>query len=241
MVVIRGASGCGGSGEPLRVRRANADRPQGVPHWEGAGMSISSPIGSAGTALDRPTDAERRLALRRQSEGLALGYVTVRVVESTIIAVGIVSLLAVMTLRQDLAGVAGTDNASLILNGRSLVAVHDATFLLGPGVLRWHRQRADARLHDAAVRTRAAALRPVRHGRRLPRPAYGPSRAVRGLRPSLWALGNPDAPGGHLGVLAAGARQRRGAVRKAGGITVAQPRSQSSPRAWTNSPARARH
>jgi hypothetical protein len=70
--------------------------------------------------------------LRRQSEGLALGYVTVRVVESTIIAVGIVSLLAVMTLRQDLAGAAGTDNASLILNGRSLVAVHDATFLLGP-------------------------------------------------------------------------------------------------------------
>jgi hypothetical protein len=70
--------------------------------------------------------------LRRQSEGLALGYVTVRVVESSLIAVGIVSLLAVVTLRQDLAGVASTDNASLILNGRSLVAVHDATFLLGP-------------------------------------------------------------------------------------------------------------
>jgi hypothetical protein len=70
--------------------------------------------------------------LRRQSEGLALGYVTVRVVESALIAVGIVSLLAVVTLRKDLAGAAGTDNASLILNGRSLVAVHDATFLLGP-------------------------------------------------------------------------------------------------------------
>ena len=70
--------------------------------------------------------------LRRQSEGLALGYVTVRVVESCLIAVGIVSLLAVVTLRQDLAGGAGTDNASLILTGRSLVAVHDATFLLGP-------------------------------------------------------------------------------------------------------------
>jgi hypothetical protein len=70
--------------------------------------------------------------LRRQSESLALGYVTVRVVESCLIAVGIVSLLAVVTLRQDLAGGAGTDNASLILSGRSLVAVHDATFLLGP-------------------------------------------------------------------------------------------------------------
>jgi hypothetical protein len=70
--------------------------------------------------------------LRRQSEGLALGYVTVRVVESALIAVGIVSLLAVVTLRKDLAGAAGTNSASLILTGRSLVAVHDATFLLGP-------------------------------------------------------------------------------------------------------------
>jgi hypothetical protein len=70
--------------------------------------------------------------LRRQSDSLALGYVTVRVVESCLIAVGIVSLLAVVTLRRDLAGAAGTDNASLILSGRSLVAVHDATFLLGP-------------------------------------------------------------------------------------------------------------
>jgi len=70
--------------------------------------------------------------LRRQSESLALGYVTVRVVESCLIAVGIVSLLAVVTLRKDLAGATGTDHASLILNGRSLVAVHDATFLLGP-------------------------------------------------------------------------------------------------------------
>jgi hypothetical protein len=69
--------------------------------------------------------------LRRQSEGLALGYVALRIVESTIISVGVISLLAIVTLRQDLAG-GGTDGASLILNGQSLVAVHDATFLLGP-------------------------------------------------------------------------------------------------------------
>src|SRR4051812_2123304 len=69
--------------------------------------------------------------LRRQSESLALGYVTLRVVESCLIAVGIVSVLAVVSLRQDLAG-GGTDTASLILSGRSLVALHDATFLLGP-------------------------------------------------------------------------------------------------------------
>jgi hypothetical protein len=67
--------------------------------------------------------------LRHQCESLALGYV---VLESCLIAVGIASLLAVVTLRRDLAGAAGTDHASLILSGRSLVAVHGATFLLGP-------------------------------------------------------------------------------------------------------------
>jgi hypothetical protein len=71
--------------------------------------------------------------LKRQSEPLALGYVTARLVECTFIAIGIVSLLAVVTLRQDVAGTAGADAASLLTAGRSLVAVHDWTFLLGPG------------------------------------------------------------------------------------------------------------
>src|SRR5688572_17240427 len=44
--------------------------------------------------------------LKRQSEGLALGYVTARLVECAFIAVGILSLLAVVTLRQDVGGAA---------------------------------------------------------------------------------------------------------------------------------------
>ena len=71
--------------------------------------------------------------LKRQSEPLALGYVTARLVECTFIAIGIVSLLAVVTLRQDVAGAAGGDPGSFVTAGRSLVAVHDWTFLLGPG------------------------------------------------------------------------------------------------------------
>ena len=70
--------------------------------------------------------------LRRQSEGIAIGYVAARVVESTLIVVGIVSLMSVVTLRQ---GAAGADSASLLVAGRSLVAVHDWTFLLGPGLV----------------------------------------------------------------------------------------------------------
>jgi hypothetical protein len=73
--------------------------------------------------------------LKRQNHIVALGYVTARVVESTIIAVGIISLLSVVTLRQEFAGTAGTDAASLVPIGSALVAVHDATFLLGPGFL----------------------------------------------------------------------------------------------------------
>ena len=68
--------------------------------------------------------------LKRRNEVLALGFVTARVIESAFIAVGILSLLTVVTLRQD---AAGTDAASLTLVGQALVAIHDWTFLLGPG------------------------------------------------------------------------------------------------------------
>jgi len=68
--------------------------------------------------------------LKRQDESLSLGYVTARVVESMFIAVGVLSVMAVVTLRQDV-GAAGA--GSLVITGRSLVAIHDWTFLLGPG------------------------------------------------------------------------------------------------------------
>ena len=71
--------------------------------------------------------------LKRVNEIFALGYVTARVVESVFIAVGILSLLAVVTLRQDVAGAANADASSLVAVGKSLVALHDWTFLLGPG------------------------------------------------------------------------------------------------------------
>jgi hypothetical protein len=73
--------------------------------------------------------------LKRQNEALALGYVSARLVECTFIAIGIVSLLAVVTLRQDFAGVVGGDPGSFVTAGKSLVAIHDWTFLLGPGFI----------------------------------------------------------------------------------------------------------
>jgi hypothetical protein len=73
--------------------------------------------------------------VKRQNEIVALGYVTARIMEGAMIAVGIISLLSVVTLRQEFAGVAGADAASLVPIGSALVAVHDWTFLLGPGFL----------------------------------------------------------------------------------------------------------
>ncbi|MBO3748393.1 DUF4386 domain-containing protein [Streptosporangiaceae bacterium NEAU-GS5] len=73
--------------------------------------------------------------VKRQNEGVALGFVSARILEAGIIFVGIISLLAVVTLRQDLAGAAGADTAPLITAGDALVAIHNWTFLLGPGII----------------------------------------------------------------------------------------------------------
>jgi hypothetical protein len=64
--------------------------------------------------------------LRRQNEGLALGYVAARFVECTFIAIGLFAVLGVVTLRQEAAG-ADPELA------HSLAAIKDWTFLLGPG------------------------------------------------------------------------------------------------------------
>ncbi len=68
--------------------------------------------------------------LKRQNEGLALAYVAARIVECTFILVGLLSLLTIVTLRQ---GAADADAGPLVAIGNSLHALHDWTFLLGPG------------------------------------------------------------------------------------------------------------
>lgn len=68
---------------------------------------------------------------KRVSESIALGYVASRTLESTVIVMGLISLMSVVALRQDLAGT-DSANGSLVNVGQSLVAFHDQTFLLGP-------------------------------------------------------------------------------------------------------------
>jgi hypothetical protein len=70
--------------------------------------------------------------MRRQFEELSIGYVTARIVESTFILVGIVAMLGIATLQQQVAG------ASEGTVAYTLAAIKDWTFLLGPGwVVGW--------------------------------------------------------------------------------------------------------
>ena len=73
--------------------------------------------------------------LKRQNESVALGFVTARLFETGIIVVGIISVLSIVTLRQDVGATAGADATSLVSTGRSLVAIHDWTFLIGQTLL----------------------------------------------------------------------------------------------------------
>jgi len=73
--------------------------------------------------------------VKRQNEATALGFVASRLLEATIIMIGVMSLLGVVTLRQDLGGATGANAETLVTTGRSLVLVRDWTFLLGPGLM----------------------------------------------------------------------------------------------------------
>jgi hypothetical protein len=67
--------------------------------------------------------------VKRQNEGVALGFVGSRTLEAAIIVTGVIALLSVVTLRQAGAG------ADALVASQTLVAVYDWTFLFGPGFM----------------------------------------------------------------------------------------------------------
>jgi uncharacterized protein DUF4386 len=69
--------------------------------------------------------------VKRQNEGVALGFVTSRLLEAAMIFTGVLSLLSLVTLRHDLGGAAGANAAALVTTGASHVAVYNWTMLLG--------------------------------------------------------------------------------------------------------------
>ena len=72
--------------------------------------------------------------VKRQNGSMALGFVVSRLIEAAVVMIGVVSLLAVVTMRQDFAG-SGVDPASLTITANALVDVRNWTFLFGPGLM----------------------------------------------------------------------------------------------------------
>ncbi|MGZ5384780.1 MAG: DUF4386 domain-containing protein [Acidimicrobiia bacterium] len=67
--------------------------------------------------------------VKRQNEGVALGFVGARVLEAATILAGVASLLTIVTLRQ--AGV-GADG---LVAGQALVGMYDSLFLVGQSLI----------------------------------------------------------------------------------------------------------
>lgn len=72
---------------------------------------------------------------RRVSETAAIGFITTRLLEGTVIVIGVVSVLTMFTLRQDVAGTPGADPASLITAGHTLSSFYDWAFLLSQSLM----------------------------------------------------------------------------------------------------------
>ena len=105
----------------------------------GDGNASGVPMGALFEILTGLSGVVSAVALytvaKRYSHRAALGFVTTRVMEAGVIFMGVLSIMSVYTLRQDLAGTPGADTGALLTTGHALVAMHDWSFLIGPGLM----------------------------------------------------------------------------------------------------------
>ena len=90
----------------------------------GAFLDLVNALACIGTAVALYS------VVKRQHEGFALGFVTTRIFEAAVIIIGVLSLMAVVTLRQT-----GADGAALVAVGQALTAIRNAAHQVGPGVV----------------------------------------------------------------------------------------------------------
>lgn len=107
--------------DPLYVASAGADGQVSL----GAFLDLVNALACIGTAVALFS------IVKRQHEGFALGFVTTRMFEAAVIAMGVISILSIVTLRQ--AG-AAEGGVAYVPVSQALVAVRDWTFVLGPGM-----------------------------------------------------------------------------------------------------------
>ena len=148
--------------------------------------------------------------VKRQNEGLALGFVTARLLEAAMIFTGVLSLLSLVTLRHDLGGAAGANAAALVTTGASHVAVYNWTYAARADPHAGH-QRPAAGLLDVPVPARAPCHSRAGPHRRPPAHRRRNRNAVRRRhRACLRVSGDRDLPGSCLGVLARRLAGRQG-------------------------------
>jgi hypothetical protein len=70
--------------------------------------------------------------IRRQDQGFAIGFVSSRLFEATILMIGVVSILSIVTLQQP--GATGAEASLLVTVQDTLVTVRNWAFVLGTGV-----------------------------------------------------------------------------------------------------------
>ena len=128
---------------------------------------------------------------RRQNEALAIGYVAARIIESVFIAVGIIFVLGLVTMRLD--GVGSADMATL------LYELKDWTFLFGPGLIVpfGNGLILGYLMYRSGLVPQAHGL--ARTDRRPDRLLLEPRHHVRLVGPGY--RDDPRAPRGHLGAL----------------------------------------
>jgi hypothetical protein len=71
--------------------------------------------------------------LKRRFPALSLGFVAARVMESVFIAIGVLSVVTLVTMRQDFSDATGGETTALATAGDALVTLQEWTFNLGPG------------------------------------------------------------------------------------------------------------
>jgi len=70
--------------------------------------------------------------LKRQHEGLAIGFVAARIFEAAILFVGVLSVMSIATLRET--GAATTEPAALVAVGQAFTTLYQVAFVLGTGI-----------------------------------------------------------------------------------------------------------
>ena len=71
--------------------------------------------------------------VKKAYPAMSLGFVTARVMESVFIAVGVLSVLTIVSMRQDFAGAGAAESAGLSPVSHAFGTLYEWTFQLGPG------------------------------------------------------------------------------------------------------------